>query len=154
MEALGILLYVVTFVLAIEIYFSFKRDYQLLGDGVIFFPNPILIKKKKNKKKGNIYLYHSFFLMIALFFLAIRLEAIASNFADIVIIICFSMIISFLYLLKNLIVRLLVILLFLSLTIMYYIEEYLNYDFVLYILIFMNLILILLLIRVYLPSNN
>lgn len=154
MEALGILLYVVTFVFAIEIYFSFKRDYRLLGDGIIFYPNPILIKKEKNKKKGYIYLYHAFFLMIALFFLAIRFESIASNFADIVIIICFSMIISFLYLLKNLIVRILIILLFMSLSSMYYIEEYLNQIFVLYILIFMSLILILLLIRIYLPSRN
>lgn len=154
METLGILLYVLIFVFGVETYFSFKRDYHLLGDGVIFFPNPALIKKEKNKKKGNIYLYHSFFLVIALFFLAIKFEPLATNFADIVIIISFSMIISFLYLFNNLVFKILAFLLFLSISTIYYIEEYLNQELILSILIFMNLVLILLLIRIYLPSRN
>ncbi len=153
MEVLIAFLYLSSFVIIIEIIFA-KRKKFYVRNNTIIFPEKRQFKIKENKLKGNIYLFHSIAFTLLVFGLLVRLQVPIKNIESVLLVVALAMIICLLHLYNQFIVKLSFHLVFLYMSVIFSLEDYLISGLSIYILIAMNLLLLYISIKTYIPSRH
>ncbi len=153
METVIAFIYLLVFVIVIEIIFAKKRK-NFLAHNIIIFPQKKQLKIKENMIKGNIYFFHSIFFLFALFGIVVRFQIPINNLESLLLVISLAMIICLLHLYNQVKVKIIFYLIFFALSLVFYLEEYLIQDYSTYILIAMNLLLVYITVKTYIPSRS